>query len=131
MTKPAAKEGDQVVGIDTHVVLVPSPGGPVPTPTPMPFDGVLCDKLAGRVRIENAKAATAGSVARNVPPHLPAGGPFLRVPANEATILQGSRRVLVENKQAARRGDPALSCSDPVDAPNGTVVASGKVLVGG
>jgi len=37
--KPAAKQGDLVVGIDTHIVMVPSPAGPVPTATPMPFSG--------------------------------------------------------------------------------------------
>lgn len=32
--KPAAKQGDRVVGVDTHIVMIPSPGGPVPTPVP-------------------------------------------------------------------------------------------------
>ena len=39
--KPIAKEGDQVVGTDTHIVMIPSPGGPVPTPLPHPFVGQL------------------------------------------------------------------------------------------
>jgi uncharacterized Zn-binding protein involved in type VI secretion len=38
--------------------------------------------------------------------------------------------VLINNKQAARMGDPAMTCNDPADAPNGTVIASGSVLVG-
>ena len=36
MGQPAAKQGDQIVATDTHIVLVPSPGGPVPTPLPHP-----------------------------------------------------------------------------------------------
>ncbi len=131
MTKPAAKEGDKVMGVDTHVVLTPSPAGPVPTPLPTPFNGFLVDDLSGRVLVENAKAATAGSKARNVPPHIPAGGPFQKPPANEATIQHGSSKVLIGNKAAARHGDQAMTCNDPADAPNGTVVATGRVLVGG
>lgn len=32
MGQPAAKMGDKVVGMDIHIVMIPSPGGPVPTP---------------------------------------------------------------------------------------------------
>ena len=28
MGQPAAKQGDQVTAVDTHVVMVPSPSGP-------------------------------------------------------------------------------------------------------
>jgi hypothetical protein len=41
MGQPAAKQGDEVVAVDTHVVMIPSPAGPVPTPMPMPFAGKL------------------------------------------------------------------------------------------
>ena len=41
MPQPAARQNDPVVGTDTHILLVPSPGGPVPTPTPLPFNGKL------------------------------------------------------------------------------------------
>jgi hypothetical protein len=81
MGKPAAKQGDKVVSIDTHVVTTPSPGGPVPTPTPIPFNGVLSGNLSSSVLIENKPAATEGSTADNTPAHLPAGGAFLAGPA--------------------------------------------------
>ena len=32
MGQPAAKQGDKVMATDTHIVMIPSPGGPVPTP---------------------------------------------------------------------------------------------------
>ncbi|XXT39298.1 hypothetical protein WMF13_40875 [Sorangium sp. So ce513] len=48
--KPAAKQGDKVVGIDTHVVMLPSPGGPVPTPAPLPFSGTLNGDLSRATR---------------------------------------------------------------------------------
>ena len=40
------------------------------------------------------------------------------------------RSVLIDDKPAARDGDPALTCNDPGDLPNGTVVARGTVFVG-
>ena len=71
MGQPAAKEGDRAVGIDIHVVMVPSSGGPVPTPLPHPFSGVLDTDLSGDVKIEGKAAATVGSVATNTPKHVP------------------------------------------------------------
>jgi uncharacterized Zn-binding protein involved in type VI secretion len=37
---------------------------------------------------------------------------------------------MINGKPAARAGDQALTCNDPVDVPAGTVVASGRVLIG-
>src|SRR6476620_415235 len=71
MGKPAAKQNDKVVSVDTHILMVPSPGGPVPTPTPMPFNGILSSELSPDAMIENVAAATKGSVADNTPPHIP------------------------------------------------------------
>jgi uncharacterized Zn-binding protein involved in type VI secretion len=130
MGEPSAKQGDRVTGTDTHVVLIPSPGGPVPTPTPMPFAGILSDALSPDVLIENMPAATDGSVAVNTPPHVPAGGPFQTPPSNQGKVQVASRSVLVNDKPAARSGDPAMTCNDPADAPAGTVTAGGSVLIG-
>lgn len=131
MGTPAAKQGDKVIGVDTHIVMIPSPGGPVPTPVPVPFTGQLGSGLSRDVLIEKKPAATQGSVADNLPPHAPAGGPFQRPPSNKATVKKGSRKVLINGKAAARLGDPADTCADPADAPNGTVIGTGTVLVGG
>jgi uncharacterized Zn-binding protein involved in type VI secretion len=130
MTKPAAKQGDQVVGVDTHILMIPSPGGPVPTPTPMPYSGKLVSDLSTDVLVEDMGAAVVGSVAMNSPPHVPAGGPFQKPPSNQAKIQMGSATVLINDKKAARMGDTAMTCNDPADAPQGTVIASGTVLVG-
>jgi uncharacterized Zn-binding protein involved in type VI secretion len=131
MTKPAAKQNDQVVGTDTHILMVPSPGGPVPTPTPMPFTGMLDTELSPDVLIEGLAAATEGSKASNTPAHVPTAGPFQKAPSNRGTIQSGSSCVLINDKPAARAGDPALTCNDPDDLPNGSVVASSTVLIGG
>lgn len=130
MGTPGAKQGDTISGIDTHVVLMPSPAGPVPTPVPMPFCGGLSGDLAASVHLDNMPAATRGSTASNSPSHVPAGGSFQRPPSNKATVHEGSSSVFIENKPAARMGDPAMTCNDPADAPNGTVIASGTIIVG-
>jgi hypothetical protein len=48
MGAPAAKQGDQVVGVDIHIVMVPA-AAPIPTPLPHPFTGVLDAGLASSV----------------------------------------------------------------------------------
>lgn len=127
---PAAKRGDRVVGLDTHIVMLPSPGGPVPTPMTLPFNGMLSDKLSRDVLIENQPAAVVGSTADNLPPHLPPGGPFQNQPSNRATVKVGSSSVLINHQKAARQGDKADTCNDPIEMPNGSVVARSSVLVG-
>jgi uncharacterized Zn-binding protein involved in type VI secretion len=132
MGQPAAKQGDQVTATDTHIILVPAAAGaPVPTPTPLPFTGLLQSNLSTNVKIMNMPAASVGSIANNTPPHIPIGGSFSKPPANIGQIMNGSATVFINGKPAARNGDPAMTCNDPVDLPAGTVVASGTVLIGG
>jgi uncharacterized Zn-binding protein involved in type VI secretion len=130
MGKPAAKKGDKVAGLDTHIVMVSTPAGPMPTPMPMPFNGTVSGGLSADVLIEKKPAATKGSTAENSPEHIPAGGSFQKTPSNKATIKQGSKKVLINKKEAARAGDSADTCNDPADAPNGKVIAAGTVLMG-
>jgi len=81
----AAKHFDPVLGIDVHIVLIPSPAGPIPTPVPHPFVGVMFDpkdylpKVGATVLINGLPRATAGSAVKAVP-HVPMGGPFLKPP---------------------------------------------------
>jgi uncharacterized Zn-binding protein involved in type VI secretion len=131
MGQPAAKQGDQVMATDIHIVMIPSPGGPVPTPLPHPFTGQLDGALSTDVNIEGKPAAVQGSTASNMPSHVPQGGPFQKPPANKATVQVGSTTVLINGKAAARNGDIAITCNDPADLPAGTVIAVGAVLIGG
>ena len=131
MGQPAAKQSDQVMATDTHIVMIPSPGGPVPTPLPSPFVGMIDGSLSSDVNIDGKPAAVQGSTATNTPSHVPAGGPFQKPPSNRATIQLGSATVLINGKPAARNGDMALTCNDPADLPIGQVVAVGTVLIGG
>ena len=130
MSKPAAKQGDKIIATDIHILMVPSPGGPVPTPTPMPFSGTITQGTSTDVFIEGKPAATVDSVAMNMPPHIPAAGPFQKPPSNQAKIMVGSTGVFIDGKPAARQGDMAMTCNDPVDAPIGQVVAVGTVFIG-
>jgi uncharacterized Zn-binding protein involved in type VI secretion len=130
---PAAKQGDQVVGVDIHIVLVPAPPAPpVPTPLPHPFTGILSGSLSTDVMIMGMPAATVGSKATNTPPHIPTppGVSFQAPPQNEATIMMGSFTVMINGKPAARMGDTAMTCNDPAPLPVGTVVAAGTVMIG-
>jgi len=94
---PAAKQGDQVVGVDIHIIMIPTPGGPVPTPLPHPFSGMLDSALSSSVKIMGMPAATVNSMASNMPPHIPQGGPFQKPPMNKAKIILGSPNVFIGN----------------------------------
>ncbi|MDL1982662.1 MAG: PAAR domain-containing protein [Deltaproteobacteria bacterium] len=130
MGQPAAKNGDQIVGVDIHIIMISTPGGPVPTPLPHPFTGVIDGELSSDVNIIGQPAATAGSKATNTPSHIPLGGPFQSPPSNSGTIEMGSQTVNINGKAAARMGDMATTCNDPSDLPVGTVIAAGTVLIG-
>jgi len=123
--------GDKVVGVDTHIIMIPSPGGPVPTPTPLPFNGTITSGCSNDVLIEGKPAAVVGSKAMNVPPHIPPGGPFQKPPTNSGTVVKGSATVLINKKPAARAGDKVMTCNDPAPLPAGTIVAVSKVIIGG
>lgn len=130
MGQPAAKKGDLVIATDTHIVMVPSPGGPVPTPMAMPFNGVLDGALSSTVKIDGKPAAVDGSTSSNTPPHIPAGGPFQRPPSGKGTIKVTGGSVYMDHKLAAKNGDPADTCNDPQDLPVGTVNATGTTIIG-
>jgi uncharacterized Zn-binding protein involved in type VI secretion len=133
MGQPAAKQSDQIMAVDIHIVMVPAPPAPpVPTPLPHPFSGIINGSLSSDVNIMGMPAATVDSTADNTPPHLPTppGTAFQNPPANKATIKLGSPTVKINGKMAARNGDMAETCNDPADLPVGQVIAAGTVLIG-
>src|SRR5438874_1153590 len=109
MGSPAAKKNDQVIGVDIHFILPPTPP-PVPTPVPHPFSGKLDGALSSNVRIMGKPAATKDSTATNSPSHVPIGGTFQKPPSNKGTVDQGSSSVFINGKAAARAGDPVRTC---------------------
>ncbi len=136
MGKPGAKKMDQIVSVtpgDVHIIMVPSPGGPVPTPIPHPCASIIKDKVAEKVKVMGQPGAVKGSISKHTPPHIPMGpGPFQKPPANKGEIVTASSNVFYEGKEAAMLGDTAKMCADPADAPVGKVIGTAAtVLVGG
>lgn len=132
MGQPAAVANSMVVGVDVHIVMVPSPGGPVPTPLPHPFSGKLDGGLVGTVKIGGRQAAVVGSTATNSPSHIatPPGTSFQKPPADSGEVQMGSTTVKIGGKAAARNLDPVKTCNDPADAPVSQIVAVGTVTIG-
>jgi uncharacterized Zn-binding protein involved in type VI secretion len=128
MGLPAAKQGDRIVAKDFHLIQPPGPVSPIVTPHP--FSGTINGSLSADVKIMGKPAATIKSTATNTPRHLPIGGTFVKPPTNRGTIVSGSGRVFINGKPAARSGDTAITCNDPVDLPAGVVVAKGTVFIG-
>ena len=133
MGQPAATERSMVVGVDTHIVMVPSPGGPIPTPLPHPFTGQVDGGTVQTVKIMGKPAATVDSQATNTPSHIPTppGTSFQVPPQNKSTIKIGSATVKIGGKQAARNADLSVDCDDITPtAPKGQVIAAGTVMIG-
>lgn len=134
MAQPAVKQGDKIVATDVHIVLVPTPpSGSVPTPMPHPFSGVIQGNVSINVRISNAPAATVGSTANNIPPHLPTppGISFQVPPINLGTIMKGSGSVFINGKPAARVGDTVQTCGDPPNMTGQIISTNATVFIGG
>jgi uncharacterized Zn-binding protein involved in type VI secretion len=130
--QPAAKQGDSVVGTDIHIVMVPSPGGPVPTPGPHPFNGTITSGCSEDVLIDGLPAAVVGAGVTNSVPHMPVppSGTFQTPPTNDGTVLgPGSPSVLINGKPAARVGDPVQTCNDPAPAPTSSIVGTSTVFI--
>lgn len=132
MGLPAAKQNDQVVGVDIHIVMVPSISGLIPLSLPHVFSGLLDQQLSTDVKIEGRFAATVGSVATNNPPHIPTppGVAFQIPPANRGTVTTGSATVTINGKAAARSGDPVDSCNDVGAPADSSIIATSTVLIG-
>lgn len=119
--KPAAKKGDQIVGVDTHIIMIPAPPGPpIPTPLPHPYCGIIDNALSTTVNIMGMPAATVDSTATNTPPHIPQGGPFQKPPDNKATIKMGSFDVLIGDSGTSGGGGGSGS-GGPVEAKTAPV----------
>lgn len=129
--KQVAKQGDKVVGVDTHIVMFPSINGEIPTPMPLPFIGTLKGGLSNNVRIgkdSKKKVAVENSVAQHTNGHIappPAVG-FQRPPDNQGKVTRGTvPSVKVNKEKVAVVGSKVSSCDD-TNAPNrSSVVTAG------
>jgi uncharacterized Zn-binding protein involved in type VI secretion len=127
--------GDKVVGICTHIVMVPSLVGPVPTPLPHPYAANVTLACAMNVLIGGRPAAVLGSGLVMLPPHLPMppGTAFGVPPTNDGKILRGSAMVLIGGRPAARIGDQAMTCMTSTPPGTAAIVGPGvpTVIIGG
>ena len=132
MGLPLAKENDQVLAVDIHIVMVPVGPSLVPTPMPHAFSGMLDGGLAATVNVSGKPAAVVGSTAHNKPSHIPTppGLMFQKPPANQGTVQVGSATVRIGGKAAARTSDIVMTCNDPADSPVGKIVTFGMVSAG-
>jgi uncharacterized Zn-binding protein involved in type VI secretion len=131
MGQPAANAASLVQGVDTHIVLVPSPGGPVPTPLPHVFAGRFTAGLVPSVTIAGQPAVVDASMTVNAPAHLPTppGVSFASPPTNQGAPQLGSASVFIGGQAAVRHGDPVRTCNDPADAPTSSVVSTVVTVV--
>ena len=91
--KQIAVEQDKVFGMDTHIMLMPSPTGTVTVPLPHPFVGKMADKLSTDVKIKGKKVAVKGSVAKHDSPvhmQLPGTIKFQNAPKKEGEVTGGT-----------------------------------------
>ncbi|MEZ4959579.1 MAG: DUF6531 domain-containing protein [Saprospiraceae bacterium] len=112
----AAKAYDIVMGVDIHIIQPPGPVPPIPIPHP--FIGMILDPMdfvpmvGATVYVNNMPRAQAGTAAKDIPPHIPIGGVFVKPPANEGEMFMGSATVNVEGAPFSFMANPVLSCHD-------------------
>ena len=124
MGQSIATQTHDVIATDIHIVMVPTPGGPVPTPLPHVLAGKIQSATCPTVKAGGNNVAVKGSVAQNQPPHIPTppGVSFQSPPANQGTVFLASFTVNAGGQGIARQGDPVETCNDPADLPVGTIV---------
>jgi len=128
--KQIAKQDDKVIGVDTHILMEPSPSGAVPTPFSHPFVGALKEDLAASVKIWNNKVATKNSVAKHLAGHVPTGpGPFQKTPDNKGKVTGGTEKSVKANgKEVAVIGSSVTTCNDIGMRDNSKVIAAGMAI---
>ena len=111
------KHMDPILGVDVHIVLIPTPAGPIPTPIPHPHVGMIMDPfdyvpiLGSALYVNNMVKASAGTAGLLIPPsHIPMGGPFAPPPGNESEMFMGSATVDAEGDPFSFMGCPVISC---------------------
>ncbi len=124
MGQPAARQGDRIVAIDMHLIQPPGPTSPVPVPHP-----VQRHHRRRREHRREHRRRGGGDGGQHRHQHAAAHSDrrHVREPADQPRDHHrpAARRCTINGKPAARAGDTARTCNDPVDLPVGTVVAVG------
>lgn len=91
--KQMATQDDRVMGMDVHIMVIPSGPSTTTAPLPHPFIGKLNDGLSDDVSIGGKKAALKGSKARHDDPthlQLPGTIKFQNNPKKEGEVTGGT-----------------------------------------
>ena len=130
--KQIAVEDDKVMGMDTHIMVVPAGNSTANVPLPHPFIGKLKDKLAKDVTIKDKKCAMKDSVAKHDDSthiQLPGTIKFQKNPKKEGKVTGGtSSKVKIEGKEAAVIGSQVSTCNDMGMQNNSTIIAMGASI---
>lgn len=125
----AAVMGDVITSTDIHTIMIPTPGGPVPTPLPHPYAAPIASNCSTNVMIGGRAAAVVGSQSSFV--HIPQGGPFQVPPTGIGQITMGSATVKINGKPAARTTDMVITCTEGPPAAMISTPGVPTVMIGG
>lgn len=127
--KQMAAQDDRVMGMDVHIMVIPSGPSTTTSPLPHPFIGKLDDGLSDDVIIGDKKAAVKGSKAKHddsTHMQLPGTIKFQNNPKKEGEVTGGtSPTVKIDGKEAAVIGSLVTTCNDIGARNNSTVIAAG------
>lgn len=127
--KQMAAQDDRVMGMDVHIMVVPSGPSTTTAPLPHPFIGKLDDGLSDDVSIGDKKAALKGSKAKHddsMHMQLPGTIKFQNNPKKEGEVTGGtSPTVKINGKETAVIGSLVTTCNDIGAQNNSTVIAAG------
>ncbi|MDD7459053.1 MAG: phage baseplate assembly protein V, partial [Spirochaetales bacterium] len=130
--KQIAVQDDQVMGFDTHMMVVPSGSGTATVPLPHPFMGKMSGDLSEDVKIGGKGCAVKGSKAKhNDSSHmqLPGTIKFQSKPKCEGEVTGGtSAKVKIDGKEAAVIGSQVTTCNDMGARNNSTIMAVGSAI---
>ena len=130
--KQIAVQDDQVMGFDTHMMVVPSVSGTATVPLPHPFMGKMSGDLSEDVKIGGKGCAVKGSKAKhNDSSHMQLPGTirFQSKPKCEGEVTGGtSAKVKIDGKEAAVIGSQVTTCNDMGARNNSTIMAVGSAM---
>ena len=127
--KQMAAQDDRVMGMDVHIMVIPSGPSTTTAPLPHPFMGKLDEGLSDDVSIGDKKAALKGSKAKHddsMHMQLPGTIKFQNNPKKEGEVTGGtSSTVKIDGNEAAVIGSLVTTCNDIGARNNSTVIAAG------
>lgn len=130
--KQIATKDDKVIGMDTHIMVIPAGMSTATTPLPHPFIGKINDKVSDDVKIKDKGVAVKGSKAKHddsMHMQLPGTIKFQNNPKKEGEVTGGTgTKVKVNGKEVAVIGSQVTTCNDMGMRNNSTIIAVGASI---